>query len=175
MNYTVVAAISLVFFVAIAAAMWLGWSRQRMRQETLYPEPTAVPEQWARGASAAALPGIPVSYVATTRGDDPFARIMAHGLGFRGNATFFAAADGIVLDREGERGFFVPAADITAAEPASTAIDRGVETDGMVAIAWRLGKLPVVTTLRPRRSADKAAIFEAISELSGSGPGHPQP
>lgn len=160
MTYLMIGVISTIFFVGIVAAMWFGWSRQRARQEVLYPEPAAVP-----GAQGTGQLHVDVAYVATTRGDDPFARLMAHGLGVRGNATFTARADGMVIDRDGERSFFVPAADITGAEPASTAIDRGVEADGLVAVAWRLGNLPVVTTLRPAHPSDKDTLFAAIESI----------
>lgn len=165
MNYLVVGVISAVFFVGIVAAMWFGWSRQRARQETIYPEPAAVPS-----ADVAEQLRIDVAYVATTRGDDPFARLMAHGLGVRGKATFTARADGIVIDRDGERSFFIPAADIAGAEPASTAIDRGVEAGGLVAIAWKLGALPVVTTLRPAHPSDKDAVFAAVEGIIDARP-----
>ena len=159
MNYSVVALLCGLLFAAVIVAMWIGWRRQRAAQSAIYPAPESIPLDRGPATEYA------VAYVATTRGSDPFARVFAHGLGFRGNGTVAVTDGGISITREGERDVYIPASHVSGVEWASTAIDRGVETDGLIAVAWRLGGLPVVTTLRPRDSATKTIVFDAMARL----------
>lgn len=168
MSYWPVGLIGVVLLLMVVAAMLVGWRRQRETQQAVFPPlPVLPPGLSERGETRQWR----ASYVATTRGDDPFARVVANGVGFRGDALLSVFGDGVLVDRDGEAAIFIPAGAVRGAQLASTAIDRGVEDDGLVAVAWDWGREPVVTTLRPREAGARWAIIDAVIGIAGPGTG----
>ncbi|QKJ25276.1 hypothetical protein HRU87_03590 [Aquiluna borgnonia] len=110
---------------------------------------TRAQEQWLPKPQPA-VPGesIDVFYVTTVFADRPLDRIWAYGLGYRGKARVNAGAEGISLERDGERGFLIPSHAIVKIGSASATLDKGVERDGLTSIEWQLGEARVSTMLR---------------------------
>jgi hypothetical protein len=103
-------------------------------------------------------------YVATTRADAPLDRIAVAGLGFRARAEVMVAATGLRIEIAGRRDpVFIPKSDIRAAGRATWAIDRAVNTDGLVLVRWVLGETEVDSYFR---SADPAALVAALQALA---------
>ncbi|WP_072313587.1 PH-like domain-containing protein [Agrococcus sp. Marseille-P2731] len=143
------------FVALVAALVALGiWRRRRRQRDILAPE----------GWSERVLPTLVVEalYVATTRAGDPYDRVFAHGLGFRGRTRLAIDGDGVQLlaDRREVR---IPATSIRSVERATWTIDRVVEPGGIIVIAHRLGA-DVDTYLRV--VGDDAPAFEALSALA---------
>ena len=90
------------------------------------------------GSAAVELARAEAYYVATTPRDAPLERLAVRGLGFRARAAVTVAEAGVTLDLDGNQPVFIPASAIDAVGAAQVAIDRVVETDGLVCLNWRL-------------------------------------
>lgn len=119
--------------VLALAGMFFGW-RARVRKYSGLIVPDAVPDRI--GAVIAVDRGL---YVATTMANQPLERVAAHGLGFRSRGTVTIAEHGIVLAPNGRVPFFIGRTSILAVQRATWAIDKVVETGGLVVLTWRLG------------------------------------
>lgn len=140
--------------LALVALMALGWWRRRRRQADVAELPTA-PE------GLAAATAHPAKYVATTTAGDPYDRIVARGLGFRGNAAVQVLHEGLRIARTGEPELWIPRDALLGVERATWTIDRVVEGDGLHLLRWRLGDRELDTYLR---LDDPAAFDAAIME-----------
>jgi hypothetical protein len=151
----IVAVILLIF-----ALMLLGWRARRRRQSGLsWPMPA--PEEL--GDASLVVDGW---YVATTRADEPLERIAVHGLGFRARVTVSVHPEGVVLAVQGREPFLLAPQALRGVDRATWAIDRVVERDGLVRLAWMLGEDPVDSYLRLPESADAAALVPAVLGLT---------
>jgi hypothetical protein len=141
------------FVALLAVLVWLGIRSRRRRQGDI-----AEPLGWVDATPTLVVDAL---YVATTRTGDPYDRVFAHGLGFRGRTSLAIDADGVQLlaDRREVR---IPAERIRAVERATWTIDRVVEPGGIIVIAHELGA-DVDTYIRV--IGDDAAAFEALSGL----------
>ncbi len=141
-------------FVALLAALAvLGVLARRRRQRDI-----EAPQPWIQAVPTLVVEAL---YVATTRAGDPYDRIFAHGLGFRGRTQLAIDADGVqlVADRTEVR---IPAERIRSVERATWTIDRVVEPGGIIAIAHSLGA-DVDTYLRI--IGDDREAFDALRGL----------
>lgn len=134
-------AIVILIGVTLLALMLLGWMRRRRRHGDLAPI-AATP---ALPAGAAEHGG---KYVATTVAGDPYDRITAGGLAFRGAAVASVHPTGVLVRRTGEVELWIPRADLLDAGRATWTIDRVVESGGLTMLRWRLGEREVDTYLR---------------------------
>lgn len=149
-------AVLCVAFVVLAALLvWLGLRARGRRQRDIL-EPLGWDDRAAPTLVVDAL------YVATTRADDPYDRIFAHGLGFRGRTRLAIDAEGVQLLAD-RRELHIPATSIRSIERATWTIDRVVEPGGIIVIAHALGA-DVDTYLRV--IGDDAPAFEALSSLA---------
>lgn len=162
-----------------------SWRKRSARDSTLaagyaFPAETATPA----GAQSSSTTDAPVFYVATTPRERPLERLAIRGLGFRARGVLAVRVDGVIIDLDGEQPVFVPASAIETLTKASFAIDRGVETDGLVVVGWRLAGSGGVaesstTSTSPTRStisvdsyfrivdqADRARIVDAIRSIA---------
>jgi hypothetical protein len=141
------------FVVLVALLVWLGIRGRRRRQRDI-----TAPHGWIDAAPSLVVDAL---YVATTRAGDPYDRIFAHGLGFRGRTRLAIDAEGVQLlaDRREVR---IPASSIRSVERATWTIDRVVEPGGIIVIAHELGA-DVDTYVRV--IGDDAPAFEALSAL----------
>jgi hypothetical protein len=162
---------ALVAIVIVGLAAWLmvrSWKRRTVRDEriTSYPLPSSL------GAS---ILETEVLYVATTPAGDPLERLAVAGLAFRGAARIEVAPEGMVLRVAGEPASFLPADRIVSAGEASYAIDRGVEPEGLVVIAWIADVAEpehepqhVDSYLRARYPGDSARIIAAVEDIAAA-------
>lgn len=156
-------AIVIAALLVLLGLMWWGWARRRNRDAGLgapHPVPENVGE--ARASTEA-------FYVATTASGDPLRRVAVRGLGFRARAQISVVDMGIVLEIPGESGIFVPAADIVGLSPATWTIDRVVENDGLLMLAWRLNDTTVDSYFRVTEVAERRALVQAIEDIAPTG------
>lgn len=144
-----------VFVVLVALLVWMGLRARARRQRDILE-----PQGWSDGV----VPSLVVEalYVATTRAGDPYDRIFAHGLGFRGRTRLAIDAAGVQLLAD-RRELRIPASSIRSVERATWTIDRVVEPGGIIVIRHTLGA-DVDTYLRV--IGDDAPAFEALSGLA---------
>ncbi len=138
----------------LAALAVVGVLARRRRQRDV-----EAPQAWTDAVPTLVVEAL---YVATTRAGDPYDRIFAHGLGFRGRTRLAIDADGVqlVADRTEVR---IPATRIRAVERATWTIDRVVEPGGIIVIAHELGA-DVDTYIRI--IGDDREAFDALAALA---------
>ena len=173
MDRNVLMAIVVGLLVVLLVLMALGW-RARKRRQAHVPAPKPVPPEV--GDVFITLTGF---YVATCVAGEPLNRIAVQGLGFRARATISIAQYGIVIGIPGQDATFIPVEDIRGVDRATWTIDRVVERDGLVLVAWTLvdeaakhGKAStdVDSYLRFDTAEDATEVIEAIEQLLGIAP-----
>jgi hypothetical protein len=145
------------FVVIIGLAFW-GWTARRRRQRDI-PAPRPLPEDI--GELHGEFEGF---YVSTTPDGQPLNRIAVRGLGFRSRATIAVADAGVVLALPGNN-VFIPREDIREVTRANYTIDRVVEPNGLVLLAWVLGDKKLDTYLRVEQTPE---LVGAIQSLLGA-------
>ncbi|TQL47974.1 hypothetical protein FB562_1053 [Homoserinimonas aerilata] len=161
------------FLALLLALMYLGWHARRRRQHAV-PEPRRLSSQPGESRFSAEL-----FYVATTVAGEPLNRVAVHGLGFRARASVSVLDDGITLDIPGQQTIFIPVTELRGADRATWTIDRVVEADGLVLIAWELvddasgTRVAVDSYLRPDAPADSRDLIAAVMGLRESNPSTP--
>jgi hypothetical protein len=90
------------------------------------------------------------------------------GLGFRGRAVISVHREGVRLEIAGEPAKLVRASSIRDVGRATWTIDRVVETDGLVLVAWSLGDTDVDTYLRV--TDDPRPLVDAVRTITTSAP-----
>lgn len=134
-------AVTILIGVALLVLLVVGWRRRVRRQGGVAsPKPTPALPPGAKEWTG--------KYVATTTAGNPYDRIAAAGLGFRGDAVASVHADGLLIRRTGEIDLWIPREDLLGVDRATWTIDRVVERDGLHLIRWRLGVDEVDTYLR---------------------------
>jgi hypothetical protein len=178
---TIPTIIVIVVVLGVLALMTRSWLRRRTRDAGLtagYPLPpeTAV----SAGDAVRSLATVPALYVATTPRDQPLERLAIRGLGFRARAELRVRPDGVILTLAGENAVFIPVGAIHRLTTATWAIDRAVETDGLLLLGWRLsgrqgtahGTAPddqaadVDSYFRVTDPADRARVIDAIHSIA---------
>ena len=148
-------------FILACIAIWFwmraGWIARRRRQVGM-AHPTPAPTELGDAVVESDL-----FYVATTVMGDQLDRVAVGGLGFRGRAVVSVHPEGVVLDIAGESPILLERAAIQRVDRATWAIDRVVESDGLIMITWQLGDQLVDTYLRD--TIAPAALVAAIREL----------
>jgi hypothetical protein len=156
-NPVAVAVVVALLLLALAG-MALGWRRRRRAQRDLALPPVPA----STGEPVVTAAGL---HVATTFAGAPLERVVAGGLGFRAPAVVTATDRGVLVDRAGAPAFFLPADAVTGTGTASWALDRGVERDGLVVLAWSLagpdGPVPVESAFR-FPPGEQAALLAAL-------------
>lgn len=115
--------------VVILALMTLAW-RRRMRRDSALVAPSTIPEQAQVRSRAAIL------YVATTRHGQPLERVAIKPLVYRARGEAVITDLGLVLRLDGAPPVFLAGERIVDVDRATWAIDRVVEPDGLVCVAW---------------------------------------
>lgn len=156
MSQQLAGAIMIAFAVAVIGLMLWGWSRRRRRDAQV-----EVPIGEPVGSAIFTANGF---YVATTKHDEPLNRITTSPLAFRSRADISVTEAGFALLLPGEKPVFVPASRISGAGRATWTIDRVVERDGLVLIAWSDGNQILDTYVR-LQDDDPAALVAAIDEV----------
>jgi hypothetical protein len=105
-------------------------------------------------------------YVATTPHDKPLERLVLPNLGFRGRATVSIAPDGVTLAITGADLVFIRASALLGIGLATWAIDRVVETDGLVWIAWTTsGGAAVDSYIRVIDPGERTSLIGAVTDI----------
>ena len=144
-----------VAVVLIGLMLW-GWTRRRKRDAQV-----EVPLGEPVGSAILTSHGF---YVATTKHDEPLNRIAARPLAFRSRVDVTVTEAGLGLAMPGERPVFIPASRIDGAGRATWTIDRVVERDGLVLVAWSDGSQILDTYVR-LQDDDPAALVAAIDGI----------
>ena len=165
MDRTLPAVITGLVVIALFALMWRSWSARRRRDSGLaagYPAPAT------DAAGAAALVTVACLYVATTPRDRPLERLAITGLGFRARAEIAVTDAGVWLSLRGETPVHIPAAAIDLLTPATVAIDRVVEKNGLLRLGWHLAgsQTPVDSYFRITDTADRRGLTAAIRSIA---------
>jgi hypothetical protein len=145
----------LIGFVVIIGLAILGWTLRRRRQRTI-PAPEPMPADI--GELRGEFDGF---YVSTTPDGQPLNRIAVRGLGFRARATIAVADRGVVLALPGNN-IFIPKETIREVTRANYTIDRVVEPDGLVLLAWALGETKLDSYLRVEETEKLVAAIESL-------------
>jgi hypothetical protein len=167
---TVATLITALVLIVVLLLMLRSWRRRSRRDSALpsgYPQPATPSRQIA---SAAAL------YVATTPRDQPLERLNIPGLGFRARGGVSVTEQGVLLELAGSAALFIPADAVELVTHATWAIDRAVEPGGLMKLGWRLNTAAptsVDSYFRFSDPADRTAISEAITTLTGRASGTP--
>jgi len=147
MDRSIPAIITALVLLGLLALMLRSWRRRSRRDAALtagYPRPDEAAADEISLATAEAY------YVATTPRDTPLERLAIPGLGFRARAALTVSATGVTVDLDGNAPLYIPAQAIDGVGAAQVAIDRVVETDGLVRLSWRLNS--------PASAADRRAV-----------------
>ena len=147
---------ALLAVAAIALMAW-GWRRRSRRDAGL-----AAPLGGIRGAVRAEFSGL---YVATTRHDAPLDRLNVRHLAFRSRVALTVTDEGVALDMPGEPTVFVAASRLRGVGRATWTIDRVVENDGLVLIAWAADDDTICDTYVRLQDADPDALVARIQDL----------
>jgi hypothetical protein len=151
------AAIALLAILAAIGGMGLSWRARRRRQSGLAAA-SAVPAE--TGALLLAAAGL---HVATTRAGSPLDRIAVGGLGFRAEALVEVHERGILLALAGAQDRWIAREDVRGADLATWTIDRSVEPDGLVLLAWTLAGDDVDSCFRVE---EPSALLDAIHRIA---------
>ncbi|WP_119697892.1 hypothetical protein [Microbacterium halotolerans] len=160
----------IAFFAGVIALvltlMWLGWRRRRRVSAEI-----RVPLGQARGETTAVFDGL---YVATTRHDAPLDRLAPPHLAFRSRVTVTVTTSGVALDMPGTPSLFLDADRIEGAGRATWTIDRVVERDGLVLVAWRGDDDTICDSYIRLQTDSPDALVRAIDDLSAQHTGAEQ-
>jgi hypothetical protein len=161
-------------FIALAVAaifvgMWLGWRRRGSRDAGL-----AVPTVLA--APGDTLDTVAALHVATTHHDKPLDRVVAPGLAYRAQSTVTVLQGGVTIQATGERTVAIDGSRLAAVGAATWTIDRAVERDGLVLLAWRAPvtgapDIELDTYLRIGDPAEQGRVIDGIRALLPPTPG----
>lgn len=143
--------------LALLALMLLGWRRRARRDAGV-----AAPVGEARGEMRARFDGL---YVATTRHDAPLDRLNVRHLAYRSRARVTVTGEGVALDLPGEPTVFLDAARLAGVGRATYTIDRVVERDGLVLIAWTADDGTVCDTYVRLQNGDPDALVAEVARL----------
>lgn len=154
-------ALTVGMLAVIALAVWGMWRSWKRRAAVDLPM-AGVPNGYTP------LLEVPGRYVGTAPAADWMQRVVASGLGAPGNATADVADSGVRLERIGESGVFIPAAQITAVELGRGVAGQVTEKDGLVLWFWTAGDTALQTGFRPDSAEDVVQLFQTSRELFAS-------
>ena len=163
MARTIATVITVAVLLGVLGLMLRSW-RRRGRRDAELPAGYPLPVDTARVIASAA-----VLYVATTLRAQPLERLNIRGLGFRARARLTVTDAGVILALAGEEAVFIPASAVAVLEDATVAIDRVVETDGLLLLGWRLpgreGQV-VDSYFRILDPSDRVSVNDAIRTIA---------
>ncbi|MFY9304782.1 MAG: hypothetical protein WAO31_04720 [Rhodoluna sp.] len=148
--------IALIVFAFIGFLVYQSWTRKMRKHDEVIEAPQSLEFSTVGEVS---------QYVATVFAGRPLDRVLGHGLAHRGNATVLVSPDGVAIYRRGENSFLIPAKDVIGISQESTVIDRAVETDGLIAIAWNLGGTELQTYLRFVGASERTSALSKLKDL----------
>jgi len=154
-----------VFALLLLAAMFWAWHARNKRQEAFHQQAEA-PATDARGAE---LGRASVLYVATTTAGEPLDRLTIPGLAFRGRGVVTVFERGVSLTIPGEPETFIPRGALRSVGTSTWAIDRVVETGGLVRFDWtypaETGPADVESYVRAIELGDATRLIAAANSI----------
>jgi hypothetical protein len=159
----IMAIISLSIFMLLAALALRAWRRRASDQAAEFSAPLEALEFFGE-----VLAHAKAFYVATTRELNHLERINAYGLGARGLAQVLIFSEGLLIVRTGERPLAIHRTQLTAVEFTQVAIDKAVETDGLISVSWKQDDVCLATQLRIVEASERTLIFDALMQIIGS-------
>lgn len=153
------AALVLGLLTLLLLGMWLAW-RARSRRDAGVPAGQPLPENGIHP-----IVTTDVLYVASTRAGQPLERLAIRGLAFRARAELTVADEGVVLAVPGQDPVFLATAQLRSAQPATWTIDRVVESNGLIALAWRSDGTDVDSYVRVIDPTRHAPLLSTLSAL----------
>lgn len=160
MGKNVMAVISAIIFISLFVLAVRAWRSRILSQQSSFSEPLEALEYFGR-----LLISAKAFYVATTYAENVLERIAAYGLGARGNAQVFVFTEGLLVVRDGERSLAIDKANILSVDFGQVAIDKVVETDGLVQITWLQEETKLITHLRVKEIELRNKIYSEISGI----------
>lgn len=154
--------ITIAVAVVILLVMLFAW-RRRLRRDAVYSAPLGVPEH------AEVIGRHEVLYVSTTRHDQPLERLAIAPLAYRARGELAVTDRGAALCLDGSPTVFLAREKIEGVDRATVTIDRVVEPNGLIRIAWRVSADTVVDSYL--RASD-GTPDTLISELQRVIPAH---
>ncbi len=174
MNLPLPVAVGIWVVLGILLLLLVLVGRRRMvaRTKRTVPPPPAVPAD----LGAVRLGPLAATYVCSTLSGDWLARVGAHTLGDRSTAHVTVHEAGVLVERGGAPGVFVPKESLRGVGLAPGMAGKFVGTDGLVVITWEdpaAGDVPAVTLdtgLRTQHATDRSRLVDAVRHLMTSAP-----
>lgn len=160
MGKNIMAVISAIIFISLFVLAVRAWRTRISSQQASFSEPLEALEYFGQ-----LLMSAKAFYVATTYSENVLERIAAYGLGARGNAQVFVFTEGLLVVRDGERSLAVDKANILSVDFGQVAIDKVVETDGLVQITWLQEDTKLITHLRVKEIELRNKIYSEVSGI----------
>lgn len=142
--------------VVVFGAMWFAW-RARQRRDASVSGSASAPS----GAVLAAFPR--VSYVSTTPVGQPFTRVAAPGLSYRGPAALTIRADGVTIEVAGEPAVHLASAQLRGAGAAGVRVGKAVERGGLGLLRWDSAGRSLESGFRFANQSEQRAFAAAIA------------
>lgn len=156
--------IVVLVLLLVLFGMWQGWRAMVRRAAHLTPSHDVPAALGAPLAAAATF------YVATTAHEKPLERLAIAGLGFRAHGGLAVYDAGLVLTVTGAEDVWIPASALIAVQPATVAIDKVVEKDGLLALSWNLGDTLVDSYFRVTEPEKIGSLYDAIESIAPNAP-----
>lgn len=153
--------------VLLGLMLW-GWTRRKRRDSGL-----VAPLDLRSDAERAADGGYRVTglYVASTATGAPLDRLAISGLAFRAKAEITVSSAGVALALAGERPVLLAREQLVGVDRATWTVDRVVEPNGLVLLAWRTANDTIVDSyfrLQGTEPKELIAHIETILPLATS-------
>ncbi|MCL2516794.1 MAG: hypothetical protein FWF16_12685, partial [Microbacteriaceae bacterium] len=98
--------------------------------------------------------------------DEPLERLAIAGLAFRAQGTIAVHASGVLVSLDGSADVWIRASDLAAARPATVAIDKAVEKDGLLTLVWRLAGTAIDSYFRVLEPELSGSLYDAIDSIT---------
>lgn len=147
--------------VLVLLAMYLGW-RRRIRRDSGLTAPLGVPEH------AEVTSRHEILYLATTKHGEPLERIAVQPLLYRARGELVLTDRGLALTLDGAPTVFIASSRLAAADRASVVIDRAVEPNGLIRLAWRVADGILVDSYLRLASAEPHQILPQLERLAAA-------
>ena len=154
------AIITATIFLLLLMLIVRAWKQRILQQTNSFSEPLEALDFFGELIAQAKA-----FYVATTFAESLLERIAAYGLGPRGNAQFFVFSEGLLIVRNGERPLAIDRASISSVSLGQVAIDKVVETDGLIQVNWSQDSVKLSTHLRVVDEKSRKEILQAANSL----------
>ena len=160
MTKNLMAVLAVALVLLLAGLAWQGWRSRKARQEATFESPTEALEFF--GEELARATGF---YVATSFANDFLERINAYGLGARGAAEIIVFTEGLLVIRQGERPLAIDKAQMSKVMTTQYVIDKAVEAEGIISIAWVQINSQLATHLRVVNQDSRNNVINALKSI----------